>query len=120
MFLNILMALSLMMSGFILYALFYYIKQQHWNGYANVQKMLVAFAILFIISALLMIVPEITTMLKAITGLDMNIENSKPGFVTFGVSLSALLSSKAIIKGSTKAPYSAPSDSTANSDAADD
>lgn len=87
-------AAGLMFSGFALFALFYYLRTNTWNGYANPVKLIVAAAIMIIMSILLVNVEGIADLLKVATGLDVSMENSKIGFVTTGLALSGILTSK--------------------------
>jgi hypothetical protein len=88
---NILIAFLLMTAGFVLIALVYFIRNNSWNGYKNVQKIVVALAILFITAVLLIYVPETSDLIKSWLALEINIETSKKGFVVFGATLSLVL-----------------------------
>jgi hypothetical protein len=91
MILQTILAIGLMVSGFTLYALFFYYKYKKWNGYKDKTNLIVALAIISILSGLLVNVPEVGEMLKMAIGLDVSIENSKVGFVSLGFALSAML-----------------------------
>lgn len=91
MILQTLLAVGLMISGFTLYALFFYYRNKKWNGFKDKTNLIVALAIIAIISVLLITVPEVADMLKMAIGLDVSIENSKVGFVSLGFALSAML-----------------------------
>jgi len=92
-YLDILWVFLLILSGFILSALFYYLIHNNWNGYANKYKLIVALCILTTLSILFVFVPEFSTELKTVTGLDLNFETSKVGYITLGFGLSKLLES---------------------------
>lgn len=87
-------ATGLMFAGFALFALFYYLRTNTWNGYANRVKLIVAAAIMIIMSLLLVTVEGVSDLLKLATGLEVSIEKSKVGFVSIGLALSAILTSK--------------------------
>lgn len=95
---NTIIALIIMLSGFTLYALFYFLQHKTWNGFKDKQKILVAVAIFFIVSSLLVNVPEVAGALKMLSGLDANIENSKIGFLTMGFAIAVMLTSRYKVK----------------------
>lgn len=91
MLLQILLAIGLMISGFTLYSLFFYYRNKKWNGFKDKTNLIVALAIIVIISILLITVPDVATLIKGFCGLEIDIENSKVGFITFGFALSGML-----------------------------
>ena len=91
---NIFLAYLYMSSGFWLFAGFYYLRKNCWNGFSNKNKVIVSGLIMLVVSILLISSPELSETLKLLTGLDVNIENSKVGFMTIGFSLAGTLSSK--------------------------
>ncbi len=92
--LNTLIAIGLMYSGFILFALSYFLRTNSWNGFIILQKLFAAAASMLLLAILLVNVPDISDSLKLITGLDVSIENSKVGFITIGFAFSGVVSSK--------------------------
>lgn len=88
-----LLAVLLVLSGFTLYALFYFYKEKHWNGFKSKENLVVALAIIVIMSVLMVNVPDVAATLKAFVGLDVNIENSKVGFCSLGFVLASMLGS---------------------------
>jgi hypothetical protein len=91
---NVLIAFGLMISGWFLFAALYFLRKGTFNGYADVKKIIASVVIMLLISVLLVTVPDIGSMLKLAIGLDVNVENSKVGFVTLGLALSGIVSSQ--------------------------
>ena len=88
-----LLAVLLVLSGFTLYALFYFYREKHWNGFKSKENLLVALGIIVLMSLLMVNVPEVSEVLKLTIGLDVNIENSKTGFCSLGFALALMLAS---------------------------
>lgn len=91
---NVLIAFGLMISGWLLFATLYYLRKGTFNGYADWKKILASSVVMLLVSILLVTVPEIGNVLKLTIGLDVNVENSKVGFVTLGLALSGIVSSQ--------------------------
>lgn len=94
MIVNILMAIGLMICGFVAFALMYFLRKNTWNGFKDIQKVTVAIGLFSIISILLVTVPEAAELLKTLLGLDVSIESSKVGFITLGLAFAGIVSSK--------------------------
>ena len=91
---NILIAFSIMVAGYALSAAFYYMTNNKWNGYIILKKQIVVAISMLIIAILINIYPELSETLKTMSGLDVNVENSKVGYLSLGVGMAILVRTK--------------------------
>jgi hypothetical protein len=91
---NTLLAIGLTYTGWILYASFYYLRTNTLNGFLNIKKIIASSIIMILLSILLVNVPEAVAVIKMISGLEIDIENSKVGFLTLGFAMAGVVSSK--------------------------
>lgn len=99
---NTLLAIGLTYAGWILYAALYYLRTNSLNGFVKRNKIIASSLVMIIMSILLVNVPETKDFLKAISGLDVNIENSKVGFISLGAAMAGLVSSVKSSKNSSQ------------------
>jgi hypothetical protein len=95
---NTLMAFLIMIAGYALSAGFYYMTTNRWNGYRLVGKQIVVAAIMMMVAMLLNSYPELSAVIKTMSGLDVNVENSKVGYLSLGVGLAVLVRTKTPVK----------------------
>jgi hypothetical protein len=95
---NTIIAFLIMVAGYALSAGFYYMTNNRWNGYRNLDKQIVVAGIMLMVAILLNSYPELTEVIKNMSGLDVNIENSKVGYISLGVGLAVLVRTKTPVK----------------------
>lgn len=92
--LNVLLAFVIMYLGWILYAAVYFLRTKKLNGYTNKKKIAASSVIMIILAIVLIGIPDVSEALKLLLGVDIDIENSKAGFLTLGIALSGIVSAK--------------------------
>ena len=90
---NTLLAIALTYCGWILFAALYYLRTNSLNGFIKRNKIIASSLVMIIMSILLVNIPETKDFLKAVSGLDVDIENSKVGFISLGAAMAGLVSS---------------------------
>lgn len=94
MIINTFLAFGLMIAGYLLSAAFYYMTHNRWNGYKLVSKQIVVAIVMFIVALLINAYPELASVIKSMSGLEISIENSKAGYLSLGVGLAVLVRTK--------------------------
>lgn len=89
-----LLAFGIMYAGWSLFALIYFIRTKTLNGYTDWRLIAASSLAMAILAVLLVNIPDIAEALKLLLGVDIDIDNSKAGFLTLGVALSGIVSSK--------------------------
>lgn len=91
MILQIINGFLLMCSGFAIIALAYRLRNPDWNGYGDKTKLLVAAAMMLVVSILIIVAPETADLIRDWTTVTIDIEHMRKGFVVFGAGLSLSL-----------------------------